>query len=158
MQDSSLRRLVATAAIVVSTLALPSTSALAGPGSSPQFESGIAAVPLDVSSDDCGPPGASPGIFRCESQQTEIDGDFYYNQAFVNEFRAHFPLSTLSNNEISAWGHYVCKDLERFPESAVIQAWLNAGWYRDDAMWVVGTSENYFCPSKRAGDVVIPGA
>lgn len=158
MLNARLVRLVATAAMVMSTLALPSTSAFARPGPSLPFEAGVLAVPVDVSSDDCGPPGASPGIFRCESQQTEVDGDFYYNQAFVNQFRAQFPGSTLSNNEISAWGHYVCKDLERFPESVVIQAWLNAGWHRDDAMWVVGTSENYFCPSKRAGDVVIPGA
>ncbi|MFB6823178.1 DUF732 domain-containing protein [Streptomyces virginiae] len=89
---------------------------------------------------------------------TEIDGDLEYNRNFINKFRTQFPSTTLDSSQIVAWGHYVCKDLERNAESAVIQTWVNGGWTRDDAAWMVGTSENFFCPSLRGGDVLIPGA
>ncbi|MFE6905543.1 DUF732 domain-containing protein [Streptomyces erythrochromogenes] len=89
---------------------------------------------------------------------TENDGDAEHNINFIKKFRTQFPYTSLDNNQIVAWGHYICKDLERNAESAVLQAWMNAGWTRDDAAWVLGTSENFYCPSLRGGDVVIPGA
>ncbi|MCY0962332.1 DUF732 domain-containing protein [Streptomyces sp. H27-H5] len=169
MPQAQSGRIIATVAMMASVLTLSSASALArAPANHSAAKRAVVGAygqevlgflsPSDIGSDECGPPGALPGIFRCESQKTEVDGDLYYNLDFINQFRSRFPYTTLDNNQIADWGHYVCKDLEKNVESAVVQAWVNAGWNWNDATWVVGTSENFFCPSLRGGDVVIPGA
>lgn len=163
------RRIVATVVLAVSALTPLSASALARPSAhhGSAAAAGVGAAnspgaagslsPLDTS-DECGPPGALPGIFRCESQKTEIDGDGPYNVHFIDQFRARFPSTPLDNNEIVNLGHAVCKVLETSTESAVVQAWLNYGYDWNGATWIVGTSENHYCPSLRGGDVNIPGA
>ncbi|WP_406187932.1 hypothetical protein [Streptomyces sp. NBC_01006] len=128
--------------MLLGVLALSSTSAFAQ--SPPSLSSTDTPTP-----DECGPPGALPGLFRCESQTTQTDGDYFYNLEFINRFRARIPYTTLNNTEISQWGHWVCKHLETYSERGVVQAWVNNGWSWDDAQWVVDNSKAFFCPAPR---------
>ncbi|MFG2335545.1 DUF732 domain-containing protein [Streptomyces yangpuensis] len=151
--------------MTIGVLALSPSNVLAGPPANydSTTETSVSGAygllsPSSSRTDEFGLPGALPGIFRCDSQKTETDGDLYYNQNFINEFRNRFPYTTFDNNQIANAGHIICKALELNAESAVVQQLQNLGWGWNDATWVVGTSENYFCPSARGGDVVIPGA
>ncbi|WP_328623064.1 hypothetical protein [Streptomyces sp. NBC_00354] len=112
----------------------------------------------DVSYDHCGPPGASPGTYGCDSQTPETGTDLQQNLDFISAYRNRLPYNTLDANQIADRGHHVCKHLETVAESQEVGAWLNVGWTWDEATWLVGTSENFFCPSQRGGDVVIPNA
>ncbi len=156
MSRSQLSRAIVTVAMTIGVLALASSNVLAGPpanydSTAETSMSGAYGLlsPSSIRTDECGLPGALPGIFRCDSQKTEIDGDLYYNQDFINKFRNRLPYTTLDNNQIANAGHFICKAVELNGESAVVQQLQNQGWSWNDATWVVGTSENFFCPSMR---------
>ncbi|MFD3843018.1 DUF732 domain-containing protein [Streptomyces sp. NPDC058642] len=138
MSQTRSRRIVITVGMLLGMLALSSTSALAQPTTS------HSTTPVP---DVCGPPGALPGVFRCESQMTQIDGDYYYSLDFINKFRARFPDTTLDNNQIAQGGHGVCQSLKQYGLQAVVEAFVNAGWGVEGTTWVVATSKHLYCPS-----------
>ncbi|MEV1066426.1 DUF732 domain-containing protein [Streptomyces sp. NPDC050263] len=156
-------------AVTISLLTLTSAGTVAHPSAdsgstvrtaanSAHIRGNLSSPDLSAESDSCGPPGALPGIFRCDSEQPEVDGGYDYDIAFINAFRAQFPYFPLDNNQIVQWGRAVCQVLKTSPESAVLLAFVNAGWSWDAAAWLLGSSENVYCPSLRDGDIVIPGA